>query len=301
MVFIFMMTMFPAADNSGLNSAYTSQQAVFETVLTINIGSGEQEAGYTPEIEGIANDGPSSFTLDDDKNIYILDTLNKKIMVFKNAKWEGNIDISYTEHGRDILFANESLYLLDEPNKVYKLSLDGTVQDIYDLPDGIEAYMVERLSIDAKGEIVAQSEGEEYSIITGSISEGYTLKNSGKKISLKTNNESQYIIDENGNELADITYAEMSGSVELLDGDMNGNTYIAVQDDIPDSPLVLLEYTIRKLDEKGNKVGFARVPLEDYSNFPNRFINITNDGKIYIMALKADCVEIDEVKLDSYP
>lgn len=54
------------------------EEAIFERVAVLQIGSGEHEVVYTPDIEGIANDGPASFTLDNQGDIYILDTLNKK-------------------------------------------------------------------------------------------------------------------------------------------------------------------------------------------------------------------------------
>ncbi len=275
-------------------------EAVFKKVLSIDIGIGTEEVGYSPKAEGIVNEGPASFTIDNKKNIYILDTLNKKIMVFKKGKFDYNISIDFTNYARDILYKEGNLYILDEPNHVYSIDLKGEIKKLYKLPEEIKAFQVKGLSVNYKGDIVVQSEGYEYYINSNIKSKGYSFGHDSKFTSKFIDDKHIKIIENinsKKNREVEIVMAENSGCVHIIGMDKKKNIYISVEEDIPDSPLVLVEHTIRKIDSQGNQVGFARIPLEEYYNFPIRFANVTEDEEVYIMALKENCVEIYEIVL----
>jgi hypothetical protein len=282
------------------NNINLPDEAVFEKILSVDVGIGEEEIGYSPKFEGVTNESPASFAIDNMKNIYILDTLNKKIMIFKKGEFDYNINIDFTKYARDILYNKGNLYILDESNYIYSIDLNGKIKNIYELPDDIKAFQVKRLSINNEGDIVVHLDGYEYNINENFKSKGYSFGQDSKLISKFIDDKHIKIIEninsEKDREL-EIELAENSGCVHIIGMDKKGNIYVSVEEDIPDSPLVLVEHTIRKIDSQGKQIGFARIPLEEYYNFPLRFANVTENGEVYIMALKENCVEIYKVIL----
>ena len=284
-------TSFTDAATESQNNAALPKEAEFQKILSIDIGNGEQEVAYSQPIDGVANEGPASFAVNENGDIYILDTLNKKILIYKDLKWSSNIDVSYCDYPRDIVAKENKLYILDESNVIYKTDNKGYILSANKLPNNLEAYEIKQISVNNEGNIIANLGDKEYEIRDDS----YFLKN-GASLETKNNGKTMDII-KNGNVFSSISFAELTGGINIIQDNPSGNTYIEVIDDIPDSPMVLVESTLRMLDKDGNQVAFARIPLEDYYNYPLRFFNITNKDEIYIMALKKDFVEIDKVIL----
>jgi cell wall-associated NlpC family hydrolase len=273
------------------------EEAIFEKVLSIKVGVAENQVAYSPKIEGIANEGPSSFTVDDNKNIYILDSLNKKIIVFNKDKFLYHIPIDFVNYARDILYNKGSLYLLDESNVVYAIDLKGDIEKIYWIPNNINVVSSKGLALNSNGNIVIQYDVNEYDIENKKNSEGYSFNY--KKIFTKYYEGGVKIISGNwlNKKEIKIDFTEGSGCVNIIGKDKYNNLYVSVEEDVPNSPLVLCEHTIRKIDSNGNQVAFARIPLEEFYNFPNKFAHVTEDGELYIMALKEDSTDIYKVTL----
>ncbi len=267
------------------------EEAIFERVAVLQIGSGEHEVAYTPDIEGIANDGPASFAIDNQGDIYILDTLNKKVLILKDGKWDKNIDISFTNYARDILIEEKRLFVLDESNFIYELDINGSLENSIKLPDGLEAYQIVRTYINKNKNIVISDGNSEYEFFgkwnQNSPNITFEYKNNGKSV----------CIDKDGKYLSNISFEEETGGVNIINNDSQENVYLEVIEDVPNSSLVLLESTLRMIDKNGKQVGIARIPLEEYYNYPLKFYNVTDKGEVYIMALKKDCVEIDRIIL----
>lgn len=290
-VIVSVMSTFIFAETMPDKNISIPNESNIEKLLTINIGNGDQEVAYSPQIEGIANDGPSSFAVGDEGNIYILDTLNKKILVYRNLNWDSNIDISFCSYPRDIVIKGSSLFILDDSNLIYEVDNKGTIKSIKKLPAKLEACQINKISIDNVGNIVADSGGVKYEI----NDDGYSKKN---EISLVTKNNGKEIDIVRGAQVySTISFIEETGGVNVIKEDAHGNMFVEVIDEVPDSPLVLLESTVRMIDNSGKQIGFARIPIEDYSNYPLRFFNVTNNDELYIMALKRDSVEIDKIVL----
>ncbi|MEO0263359.1 MAG: hypothetical protein ABIM62_06510 [candidate division WOR-3 bacterium] len=80
-------------------------------ILNVNQGSGENEIGVITPSE--ANpEGPMSFAIGRNEEIYILDQLNKRIQVFKNGEKIKTIPIP-EESFKDIELINDKILLLD--------------------------------------------------------------------------------------------------------------------------------------------------------------------------------------------
>jgi len=270
-------------------------EAVFEKLFEIEVGYGENKVAYSPDMPGYPGDGPASFTLDEKKCFYILDTLNKKILVYEGNQWKRNIDISYIDYGIDILYNNNRLYIL-EGNNIFEIDEYGKIHNIYSLPAGVESYQVKGLSVNGKNKVVIQSEKFEYEIDTHKKTAGYSFNGIDKKLTTEfIDSKNEEIIDFEHNKKYSITFAEKSGCIHLVGVDKKGNIYITVEEDIPSS-LVLVEHTIRMITPDGRQF-YARVPLEEYYNFPKRFINVTKDGEVYITVQKEKKVEFYKVTL----
>ena len=267
------------------------QEAIFDKLLVVSIGNGEQEVAYSLLIGGDENDGPASFEVDENGDIYILDTLNKKILIYENGNWYRNIDISFTNYPRDIVVAKNNLFVLDESNILYDIDKKGCINNLIALPEGLEAYKFNKMFISSNDNIIISDGNYEYEFNKQWQKQRCEVlvkyDDNGKKVSLIKNTK----------DFSDITFLENTGGVNVIGFDSLGNMYIEVLDFVPNSSLVLLESTIRKIDHTGKQVGIARIPLEEYSNFPLKFFDISSRGEVYIMAMKIDCIEISRISL----
>lgn len=265
------------------------KEAVFEKKLTIDIGDGIQQVGYSPRVEGIANQGPQSFAVDND-NLYILDTLNKKVLVYNDLKWIKNISISMCSYPRDIIAQDNRIFILDDSGYIFEIDPNGDIQEFLKLPDKLQAYQVNKLSFDSNDNLFLDLGDSAY---INQNKDWKSIETDSVEVTGKTAKINKI---KNGN-IIDISFMEKSGGVNIIGSDKYDNTYVEIIDDVPDSSLVLIESTLRKYDKSGKLISMARIPLEDYYNYPLRFFNVTDDGEVYIMALKDSSVEINKIIL----
>lgn len=260
-------------------------------MLEVDIGDDLKQVGYSPKVEGVANDGPQSFAID--RNfLYILDTLNKKILVFDNFIWLKSIDISVCSYARDILASDNKLYILDETNVIITMDTSGKILEIKNLPEEIETYQVTKTSLNKDGNVMLYCGGYEYieNDSEWDLVEGIDVEINSNKAKIKKEKNIK-------NNFIEVNFIEKTGGINVIGQDKYGNSYIEVIDDVPDSSLVLIESTLRKYDKSGKLTSIARIPIEDYYNYPHRFFNVTEDGEVYIMALMENHVEINRITL----
>ncbi len=270
------------------------QEAFMEPILHIKAGASADEVFYSERKEGFANEGPSSFTMDKNNIIYVLDPNKKKILLFKNAQWLKNINIPFCKYPRDLLCSGDYIYLLDESDYIFKIHQNGDVRDQCKLPQNLKSYEIQRLAINSYGHVMAVTSNYEYFITTSRFG--------GKKymaaVTLKFLGEGSHVnIRKNNYHLASLSFTEKLGGMNVVGTDDFGNSYLEVMDYVSKSGYMLLEHTLRAINKEGKQIGVVRIPLEEYENYPKKFFHITNEGQIYFMALKKQHVEIVKVTL----
>lgn len=267
------------------------EEAIIEPIVVINIGHGEDEVGYSAEHSGDENDGPASFDVDKEGNIYILDTLNKKILLYEDGKWSRSMDISFMSYPRDILVTPQSLFILDEANIIYDLDKEGHIKELVQLPENVEAHEINKLFMTSRKNIAVTDGSFEYE-----RSNQWEKKASEIRLSV-SKSKKDVTLYKGSVRFLSIRFAEDTGGANIIGHDTVGNIYVEVLDFVPNSSVVSLESTIRKFDKNGKMIGVARIPLEDYSNYPLKFFDISPSNDLYIMALKENGVEVSKVTL----
>lgn len=111
-----------------LNSVYAQINFAFNEILKANWGSSDTEVGFNQSFD--KNYGPSSFFVTTDKQIYILDAVNKKVKKFDSIQ-NKLVSLPFTlpsDMFIDIVVDLQNhLYLLDIENNIYEYTLSGTL------------------------------------------------------------------------------------------------------------------------------------------------------------------------------
>jgi len=264
----------------------------FENIATIQIGSKIDQATYSDDSNVLLQDGPQAFTVDKSGTIYLLDTLGKKILVVENGKWLKTIDISYTLYSNLIEIKNDNLIILDSDNVIYEINKEGIITDTFRLPEELESYEVRFMSALNDSIVLTIASGERYVIDGGN-------EFIAKPITQFSDDPSTGSMDviKNNKKITSIEFYDGKGGAEFLKEDTKGNFYLDVIDEVADSSYVILEETIRKYNKNGTQVGVVRIPLDDYFIYPKKIVHIMDNGQMYVMALKVDCIEIQKVNL----
>lgn len=303
----------------GLIAAYPFQnafaqqkEAVWQLLTTIPIGEKEGAVAYKFEPGFGRPQGPEAFTVSPDSTIYVLDSVNQRILKVKEQKDILTIDIPGVLYPRDILWAGGSLYILDDSDRILNYSVEGFLLDEYQLPTGIDAHQVYRLAASESGVKIWAQNYHEFDLdsLPSSVDLEETLK-AGKQIGpgilapdgkqwiamdggwtqgifVTTNESAEIIIEANG----------LFGSARLVGFDMEGNIYVLVEDLYDETPDILgVEITIRKYAPSGKLLGVARLPSEEFVMPPRRPVEVTEDGKVYAMIPGKEAVSIYAVDL----
>lgn len=298
-IFVFLMTfvlLFQSYSFANTDS-YKTYDNCFETILSIDIGSNEENVSYSDDSNLLLKGGPEAFTVDSDGNIFILDTLDKKVMVFQDGQWEKNIDISFTTHATLIEQKQENLILLDASNYIYEIDRDGLIINTFELPETATSDNVRLMQSEREKIILTLYSGE--SIIITQIKSYFNSIEPTVTLEFDDSNGSVNIIKKM-KKVANINFSDNKGGVDFLGEDSRGNFYLDVLDQVADSSTVILEETIRKYNKKGKMIGVVRVASEEFYLYPKKLIHITDDSEIYLMALKKDSVEIQRINFKNH-
>jgi hypothetical protein len=98
------------------------------------IGSVSYQGGNEQEVLA-----PEGFYITNDKTIYICDTVNARVLVYKNNKLVSEMILDNKYSIIDIFVENQDeIYLLDRDYKILKTSQDGIIENIYNIPTIVE-------------------------------------------------------------------------------------------------------------------------------------------------------------------
>ena len=282
------------------------EQAVFTELFSIKVGEGKNEIGYL-NAAPLYVSGPTSFHVDEDDWIAILDPNRGRIMIFDGNKLAHILDLSdelsYPYH---MCYADGGFYIVDIGYE-YILYAAFTMDDVgktgcetkvYEIPEETTALLIIDIYATEKGVILDGAVAGEYH-----TSFNYWILDLKRGEFIPTDeyqefeeSEGETIIRTLGDEWH-LPMAE-NCSFEIYGIDNHGFLYVGYYEDFyAEVGASTLEKTIRCYNSEGRQFGAARIDIDKYSSYPNVDTVVLEDGTIYHMACYEDRITIYEVTL----
>ena len=282
------------------------EQALFTELFSIPVGKGKNEIGYL-NAAPLYVSGPTSFHVDEDGWIAILDPNMGRLMIFDDNKLAHILDLrdqlAYPYH---MCYADDGFYIVDIGYE-YILYAEFTMDDVgktgcetkvYEIPEETTALLIGEICATEKGVILSGSDGSG----SGHFCDWILDLKRGKFIPTD-----EYLeFDESENE----TVIRTSGDEwhipqeanffigEIYGIDKYGFLYVGYYEDFyAEVGASTFEKTIRCYNTEGQQFGAARIDIDKYSSYPNVDAVVLEDGTIYHMACYEDRITIYEVTL----
>lgn len=264
-----------------------------QSVLKIAVSNEPSGISYSNEA-GILS-GPKSFAVYSN-DYYILDASKKLIYICSNNKIVNKIDLSFTKYPMDIRVDKNNIYILDgnDKNTIFTLDKAGNVKsknDISKLLSGAALF----LDMDNNKLIVTDTNGNR-TVLNQQLTINKTDITNNMKT--KLSNIKSGIITLDSKKDVPVNVNETLGSLIIQHKDKNNNTFVSMEE-VADTSKIIVEQTLKEYDNNGKLVGTARIPLEKYYAFPNRFVDIDDNGNGYCLVLGKDTLEILKLELST--
>ena len=281
------------------------EQAVFTELFSIKVGEGKNEIGYL-NAAPLYVSGPTSFHVDEDDWIAILDPNRGRIMIFDDNELAHILDLrdelAYPYH---MCYADGGFYIVDIGYE-YILYAAFTMDDVgktgcetkvYEIPEETTALLIGDIYATEKGVILEGSDGSDSDHFC------YWILDLKRGEFIPTD---EYIIEiENDDELICLIFQDKwhvplaeNCSFDIYGIDKYGFIYVGYYEDFyAEVGASTLEKTIRCYNTKGQQFGAARIDIDKYSSYPNVDAVVLEDGTIYHMACYEDRITIYEVTL----
>lgn len=280
-----------------VGAASRPAEGVLEPVLVLGIGNGPDQVAYGSP-DGGAADAPQSFDVRGDGAIYVVDTLNHRVLVYQRGALENTVRIPGEAAALDIqVTASGDMWLWLSSEEVLELSLQGEILSRYTLPrdlpvSGISLARGKDLAIElANGEEVLLS-----SLLSGNstMKKGATTKEGKLYTAAKGTIVGTVEVSLDGNPMGNVEYPNGVGGVGLL-GSNQGSLYVIEYDmaDYSDDLQVLVE----AFDGSGKRSGVTRLPYERITRVPRREALLAPNGEIYAMMLEPNRAVVYRITL----
>ena len=276
--------------------------AVFTELFSIPVGKGKNEIGYMLEVPPMFSSGPTSFHVDEDGWIAILDP-KCRIMIFDGNKLAHILDLSdkliYPYH---MCYADGGFYIVDIGYE-YILYAAFTMDDVgktgcetkvYKIPEETTVLLIGDICATEKGVILSGSDGDRFQDWILNLAHGKFIPTDEYIECVREGDE--LVCRILGNEWHIPVQNHCSLGVYGID--KYGFIYVGYYEDFyAEVGAVTLEKTIRCYNSKGRQFGVARIDMDKYSSFLNMDTVVLEDGTIYHMACYEDRITIYEVTL----
>lgn len=268
----FAMAMTTETDNSGL---FDIEQE-YEIVATVEMSLENQtkKVQYFEEQGEII--GPGAFWVDDDERIHILDARSRKILSIKgNEIREFNIQNCYLP--QDIICYDNLYYIYDinTCDALYIYDDEGNFLIKHNIPLDTGEY-VKKIFIN-DGKIT----------VTTFFDNDYYLNADGEWKMQKSNEPEVHSND----------LRKKYDYIRYFAVDNVGYIYTVNTKIVQDVSILAGEVSISKISSAGELLGEYIINASDFLYFPNNYIQVTEDGNVYIMVPREDYVEIRKVNM----
>lgn len=282
-----------------------------QVVLTVSIGDGKGDLGYSPNMIG-GGSGPGAFAVTDDGTIYIADNVNERVNVYKDGKCIDEIDIPDNLYTRSMVISDERIYLMEEGRKnIYVVDMNGNLVEKIVLPKGMKNYLMQKLYVQDDGTVclyyerdgkidVEDSKGVLWSYpveelakgkcigAKGYVKNGVSYSISEKSLCFAPADDSQ----ENDSSEKSVSIADPDSltDMKILNVDRDHAVYVAVYETV-NASIVAGEYTVRQYVD-GSCERVAAIDLEPYYFRPAEVLLVSEAGELYQMICYENKVEV---------
>lgn len=275
-------------------------------VASLPVGSGTGEVAYDFTPGDVAH-GPQALSVGPSGEIYLLDSVNRRILVLVQGAVQRTIELADSVYPREISVLPQGIFVLDVPDQILQLDVNGTLVAVRRMPAGVSVARVLRVggsagrpalwtgtthefplaALPARVDLDARK-GVDRNGIAGPDGRRWLADGLGGGGTLHT-------ID--GRTTAAITVRSYLGEARLLGFDGAARPYLAVDDVSSIGSTVVVEQTIRRFDATGLVSGITRIPWESFAIAPRRAVEVMPDGTLYVMVPAADRVSVYHVAM----
>ena len=243
-------------------------------LLKIDYGTEAGEVLYYQGADGAYEAGPEAFYVENENSIYILDTLNKRIIHYVNGIYLEEILIESVVAPQSFrIDAGGTLYVCDTYNG------ESTLRVYY--TNGTEkAFLLEDMNYINVRNIGVVSENM---IALSDWYDIYLYEINGEEANLLKKTALESI------EASDVTYSKYIGG--------DADCHYEMQTTLVECSMLIGEINIVAYNNNGKSLGSARVPLEDFVFRPNQYVQIGTGGNIYLMIPTETGLQIRKVTL----
>lgn len=284
-------------------------------LLRVNQGSGPGEIGVITPSE--ANpEGPMSFVVGANREVYILDQLNRRVQVFKNGKkvqtiaipGETFVDMELTGSGDIVLLDNlvkKSVYVMDTQGKRIKaISLEGR-----QIPHAGEIVGIQVVEAGKWAGIWAHMEGRSVRIANLDASEAERISVPGKFsqdgtriLDVRKTGEataSLYVFQKDSLSQYETRDIFLGGDFGILglDSDRRGRIYLAVLLEGSEHRTHEPARCIVVIDSGLREVGRFRIPLPKTPHETHRPTRVSPEGKVYCLDVHEKSVRVVQFEM----
>ncbi|HEY3229128.1 MAG TPA: hypothetical protein VGJ87_07910, partial [Roseiflexaceae bacterium] len=145
-----------SADAAGMGTSTPTAavaEATWTPIVTLPVGSGDGQIAYQFHVEGGIDRGPQALAVAPDGTIYLLDSVQRRVHAIANGAVRNTLAMPFVTYPKDILATADNLYILDDDNRVLRVSYSGELLQEYKLPPGLASHQVYRLVSRPNGKV----------------------------------------------------------------------------------------------------------------------------------------------------
>jgi len=274
-------------------------------IWTLAKGSQAGQVGISDARLDMEPLGPEGLAVDEQGIIYIVDSLNQRIIGFNPlSRQTFTLDVPDAGYPADLMVRDGSLYILDATqNAVLKLNQSGIVQAAYSGPNEVRD-QVTGIAVSSAGDLQWQVDyRQEYALAVTALSpertsagfqgptQGLSViagqENVARVTSARINDHTGTLsivgVNEVPQRLLNIEVEHYLGSATLLRIDTDGNYYVLVEEVLENVPAFVVDVTVRRFSAEGVLTGVAQVPIAQTYALPQRYVAINSRGEVYYL------------------
>lgn len=254
-----------------------------EKNIQISIGNGEKQVGYLECHDG--NRGPEDFEIYG-YQMYVLDSVNKKVLVYNNNEWSYNIYVEECRYPGLLCVDEDKVYVLDmNQDMIIQYDKYGNVQRNLIIPVNeyalYNAYFIKDMYIQNNKLCLEDIFGNIYvleeDVFVSNLNGANILSSRNDEITVK------------GQEC---NISQFSKNTSLITIDKMNEEVLAIVNELYDENNVLRCNTnICLYDESGDLSKYHSIDLSDWYATPQNYIEIENDTA-YIMECQMNNIVI---------
>lgn len=243
-----------------------------ECVLCEVEGRQENGSGSSGEEAGLSVGYTDSFWVDEEETVYLLDTYGNRVLeITKNATRE--ILLTDTVLPADIVSCKDNLFVFDDllsELQIYTKQGELLVCSKVTLKDD---YVKQLTCID--GEVLLLTYEKQW----------YTVNQENGGLTVKAEKEVPSV------EAGEYDFTE------YVETDEDGTVYSVYTMLVEDCSIISGELVLQAVSAEGELLGSYRLPTEEYKYLPDRYVQVHQNGNIYVLVPSETTIEVRKIVL----